>query len=75
MDEKQMLELILSEILEMKTVQQQHSEQFTTINSKLNSITEQLGKVSEVEPIVRKLIKDVERLETDVSIIKKAIAN
>lgn len=82
MEDKQMLELILNEIREMKSTQELLVQKVDSIEStlethtqKIDGITEQLGKVSELEPVVQKLVKDVSRIDSDLIIVKKFITS
>ena len=75
MEEKQLLELILSkltsiesEITGIKSVQAQHTQQ-------LDIIREQTAKNAELESVVDELAKDMQKLKDDNVLIKRVLAN
>ena len=68
MDEKQLLELILSKLTSIESVQAQHTQQ-------LDIIREQTAKNAELESVVDELAKDVKKLKDDNVLIKRVLAN
>ena len=75
MEDKQLLELILSkltsiesEITSIKSVQAQHTQQ-------LDIIREQTAKNAELESVVDGLVKDMQKIKDDNTLIKRVLAN
>ena len=68
MEDKQLLELILSKLTSIESVQAQHTQQ-------LNVIREQTAKNAELESIVDELAKDMQKLKDDNVLIKRVLAN
>ena len=68
MEDKQLLELILSKLTSIESVQAQHTQQ-------LNVIREQTAKNAELESVVDELAKDMQKIKDDNTLIKRVLAN
>lgn len=74
-----MLKMILEKLQSLEVGQHEFrkemAESISTLNKKLDHISEQVAQNTEYQNHVNNLSKKVQDLETDIKVIKKAITN